>query len=52
MYRKTKMMNSSFLGHDTLVKRQEDFKALQEAVKDNSVGFRKSADGISEFVDL
>ena len=31
---------------------QEDFQALQEAVKANTVGFRKSADGISEFVDL
>ena len=31
---------------------EEDFQALLKAINEGSVGFRKSADGIAEFVDL
>lgn len=31
---------------------EQDFKELQKAVKKASIGFRKTPDGISEFVEL
>lgn len=31
---------------------QADFAALITAIREGSIGFRKSADGIAEFVDL